>query len=315
MKKLKIAILGSNSHIARGLINNFLQSRKFRLHLYTRHSDKVNNFLSSLREFVKDDCMVYKSYRYLAKHAYDVVINCVGVGTLNKLKGDYTKYFTITEDYDNLAINYIRNRYAQVLYICLSSGAVYGRGFSAPVNENTVNSIRVNHVAPEDYYGIVRLNSEAKHRSFKHLNIVDLRLFSYFSRYIDLTDDYFITEIMNCILKKKMLITDNINIARDYVHPEDLYSIISKCLNVSRINTVFDVTSSKPVTKKEMLDYFSSEYGLKYKIVRDLSHISATGMKNVYYSKYPNAKKIGYEPLFSSMDTIKQESKYILNVS
>ena len=312
MKKTKIAIIGSSSHIAKGLISNFLQSGEFSLHLYTRHPDKVINFLNSLREFGKGDCIVYKNYRYLGRHAYNAVINCVGVGTLNKLKGDYTKYFTVTEEYDDLIISYVRDSCPNALYISFSSGAVYGRGFHAPVNENTVNNIRVNHVAPEDYYGIIRLNSEAKHRSFKHLKIVDLRLFSYFSRYIDLTDGYFISEIMNCILKKKILTTDSVNIVRDYVHPKDLYSIVRKCLNANRINTVFDVTSSKPVTKKDILDYFSSEYGLKYKIGRGLSHISATGAKNNYYSKYTNAKKIGYKPLFSSVDTIKQESKHIL---
>ena len=311
-KKTRIAIFGANSHIARTLIGSFLQDKDNILHLCTRSPDKASSFLKAIGESGSKNYAIHAGYKDLYKNSYDVLINCVGVGTFRKLKGDYTQYFTVTEDYDNLAINYIRNYRPQALYICFSSGAVYGRGFPAPINENTANNIRVNHVAAEDYYGIVRLNSEAKHRSLKHLKIIDLRLFSYFSRYIDLTDGYFITEIMNYILKNKILITDSVNIVRDYVHPKDLYLIIRKGMNAGRINSAFDVRSSKPVTKKEILDYFSSEYGLKYKIGRDLSHISATGAKNIYYSKYMNAAGIGYKPVFSSMDTIKQESGYIL---
>ncbi len=312
MKKSKIAILGSTSHIGKGLINNFLRDGEFTLYLFTRSADKVRSFLGSIGKSSDKGCVICEGYRDFVKHFYEVVINCVGVGTLNKLQGKYSRYFTVTEEYDNLVMGYLSDICPDTLYIDFSSGAVYGKECSAPVEENTMNSIRVNHVAAEDYYSIARLNSEAKHRAFKNLSIVDLRLFSYFSRYIDLKDGYFITDIMDCILKRKMLVTDNVNIIRDYIHPRDLYSIIRKCINVSRINTAFDVTSSKPVAKKEILDYFSSEYGLKYEIERSVDHVSATGSKNIYYSKYTNAKKIGYKPVYSSMNTIKLESRYIL---
>jgi len=312
MKQPKIAIFGSTSHIAKGLINNFIQGGEFSLHLYTRSPDKVRSFLGAIGKSTEKDCVIHEGYKNFIKSSYDVVINCVGVGTL-KLRGNYTDYFTVTEEYDNLAIGYLCNSCPDALYISFSSGAVYGREFSAPVEENTMNSIRVNHVATEDYYAIVRLNSEAKHRAFNGLRIVDLRVFSYFSRFIDLTDGYFITEVLDCILNKKVLATNNMNIVRDYVHPEDLFSIIRKCMDVGKINEAFDVTSSKPVEKREILDYFSLEYGLKYEIGRSLSHVSPTGLKNIYCSNYNNVACIGYKPAFSSMDTIKEESKYIIN--
>lgn len=176
-----------------------------------------------------------------------------------------------------------------------------------------MNSIRVNHIATEDYYAIARLNAEAKHRAFNGLRIIDLRIFSYFSRFADLTDGYFITEVIDCVLKKRVLVTDNVNIIRDYIHPEDLFSIIRKCMDAGKINVAFDVTSAKPVEKSEILDYFSSVYGLRYEISRSLNHVSPTGLKNIYCSNYNNAACIGYKPTFSSMDAIKQESKYILN--
>jgi len=312
MNKSKIAILGSTSHIAKGLISNFLRSGEFCLHLYTRSPDKVRSFLGAIGKSPDKDCIIHEGYRDFIKSFYDVIINCVGIGTLNKPGDNYSDYFMVTEKYDNLLIEYLLKK-PDTLYISFSSGAVYGREFSAPVEENTVNSIRVNHVATEDYYAIVRLNSEAKHRAFSGLRIVDLRVFSYFSRFIDLTDGYFITEVLDCILNKKVLATDNVNIVRDYVHPKDLFSIIRKCMDAGKINAALDVTSAKPVEKREILDYFSSKYGLKYEISRSLSHVSPTGSKNIYCSNYNNAACIGYKPAFSSMDAIKEESKYIIN--
>lgn len=313
MKKSKIAILGSTSHIAKGLINNFLQSGEFSLHLHTRLPDKVRSFIASIGKSISKDCVIHEGYNDFLKCSYDAVINCVGVGTMTKLRGDYTQYFTVTEEYDNLIIGYLYNNHPDALYISFSSGAVYGRNFSAPVEENTANSIRVNHVTTADYYGIVRLNAEAKHRAFNWLKIVDLRLFSYFSRFIDLTDGYFITEVLDCIINKKVLLTNNLNIVRDYVHPEDLFSIIRKCMDAGKINAAFDVVSEKPVEKREILDYFSFEYGLKYEMNQSLDHVSATGSKNIYCSKYNKALEIGYKPKFSSMYAIKDESKYIIN--
>ncbi|MEK7072360.1 MAG: NAD-dependent epimerase/dehydratase family protein, partial [Patescibacteria group bacterium] len=260
MKK-NIAILGATSHIAKGLIYNFLQSEEFCLHLYARSADKVNDFLVAIGKCEGKDRFIYNGFADFPNRDYDVVINCVGIGTINKHKGDYAAYFTITEEYDNLVIAYLRRNHPKTLYISFSSGAVYGKVFSAPARENTTNCISVNHINKEDYYAIARLNAEAKHRAFADLNIVDLRLFSYFSRFIDLTDGYFITELLSCILKKKVFVTDNQNIIRDYVHPDDLFVVVMKCLAASHINGAFDVMSARPVEKREVADYFVRKYG------------------------------------------------------
>jgi nucleoside-diphosphate-sugar epimerase len=311
MSKTRIAILGSTSHIAKGLINNFLRGGEFCLHLFTRSPDRLLRFLEGLEESVEQDCVLHEGYDDFAEGSYDVVINCVGVGTLSKLAGNYSSYFMVTEKYDNLIIEHLLEN-PDTLYISISSGAVYGRELSAPANEDTVNHIHVNHITTDDYYAITRLNAETKHRAFGNLRIVDLRVFSYFSRFIDLTDGYFITEIMDCILNEKMLVTDEVNMVRDYIHTEDLFSIIRKCVDAGKINKAFDAVSSKPVEKREILDYFSLEYGLKYEISRFSSHASATGKKNIYCSNYNNVACIGYEPTYSSMDVIKQESQHIL---
>lgn len=315
MKTTTVAILGSTSHIAKGLINNFLQREDVCLHLYTRSPENFLSFLDSIGKSPNKCCVIHDNYEDFTKCFYDVIINCVGVGTASKLSGNYSRYFTVTEEYDNLAIGYVRDMCPDALYISFSSGAVYGRELAAAAEENTAHCIRVNHIATHDYYAIARLNAEAKHRAFTHLNIVDLRIFSYFSRFIDLTDGYFITDAMNSILNKKTLVTDAVNIIRDYVHPADLFSIIKKCMDTGKINAALDVISAKPASKKEILDYLSQEYGLQYEIGQSVSNTSATGAKNIYCSNYNNASCLDYQPAFSSMDAIKGESKHIINRS
>ncbi|MFA7653857.1 MAG: NAD(P)-dependent oxidoreductase [Candidatus Magasanikbacteria bacterium] len=312
MGNLKIAILGATSNIARGLISNFLLDSKVELHLYTRSPEKLKIFFDALH-CPNQPRTINVGYQEFGNNPYDVIINCIGVGTRNKLQGDYTLYLTVTEEYDNMVIKYLCNICPNAIYISFSSGVVYGGEFLAPAEEDTKNIIPVNHIKSEEYYTIARLNSETKHRSFNHLNIVDLRIFSYFSRYSSMGDSYFITDVMNSILNNKILITDNVNIVRDFIHPQDLYSMICQCIAAKRINSAFDVSSSKPVEKREIINYFASEYGLKYEIGWAANHASPTGVKNNYYSRNNKSFKFGYKPVYSSMDAIKDESGFILS--
>lgn len=310
---MKIAIMGATSHIAKGLTERFLRRREDHLYLFARSADKITELASNNAAFNGANYTICSNYSDFHSYAYDVIVNCIGVGTLNKHRGDYTLYFTVPEAFDNMAIDYINGRSRNTLYISMGSGAVYGNDHSAPVDENSVNRVKVNRITAQDYYSISRLNAEAKHRAFSRLNIIDLRVFSYFSRFINLADGYFITEVLNSIQSGKTLVTDPINMVRDYLHPDDLFLMIIKCLNAGNINCAFDVSSSKPVEKREILEYFSTVYGLKYTIGEPLDTFSATGQKSCYCSTYNAAAGIGYIPVYSSMDTIKQESKAILD--
>lgn len=306
---MRIVILGSNSHIAKGLIWHFLQRSDHILHLFTRASDKVKDFIKT-NGLSHRNVIIEEGYQNFSAHHYEAIINCIGAGTPKKLGGNFSNWFVITEKYDNLIIEYLlKNQDAR--YVNFSSGAIYGKNLLEPAKEDTVNRISVNHLPPEDYYSIARLNSEAKHRSFTGLNIVDLRIFSYFSRFIDLSSGYLITEILNCILARKTLETNNENIVRDYVHPEDLFSLVTKCVHENKLNSAFDAVSAKPADKFAMLDFFSEKYGLKYEIRDNMSLYSPNGSKNVYCSKYNKASEIGYRPVFSSMDALEQESAHI----
>lgn len=312
MRKKTVAILGATSHIAKGLIYHFLQSNEYHLHLFARKTDRIDAFLKKNRLPNKAICNVERDFQKLNDQIFDVVINCVGVGTFIRLKGRHYRFFTITEQFDNLAIEYLRRKNPQAVYISFSSGAVYGRRMAEPAHQNSVNEVRVNHILPEDYYGIARINAEAKHRAFPELQIIDLRVFSYFSRFIDLSDGYFITDVINSIRNDTELVTDSSNMTRDYIHPYDLYSIVCSAMASQELNSAADIYSSKSVSKSEILDYFSNQYGLNYQVT-ELVAESATGAKPVYATNYRNAAVFNHTPRYSSMEAISMEAAYLLN--
>ena len=262
MAAKKIAILGSTSHIAKGLIYNISKNDRYDATLFARNIKAAR----PLEEFNKGK--------------YEVVINCIGSTS------------EITEKYDALTLDYLKVN-PSALCINFSSGVVY--------------------IESESPYKTAKIQSEVKHREHPDLNIIDLRLFAYFSRFIDLESEYFITEIIRCVKNKSDFVTGPDDMTRDYVHPQDLFLLVEKCIEKHRINDVYDVYSLKPATKYEILDYFKKVYGLRVVIKDDILISSPTGDKLNYYSENKKAQDLGYYPKFTSLDCISEESCYFLS--
>ena len=305
----RIAILGATSHIAKGLIFNYARRSDCRLYLFARSTDRVAEFLKA----IDPKCIVsVHEFNEFSRDQYDVAINCVGIRKTTDFADRIVSVFQLTEDYDNLVIKYLE-QHPDVIYINFSSGAVYGTDFRAPVDENSRATWEVNKVESSEFYGIAKLNSEIKHRSLKGFKIVDLRVFGYFSRFIDQEAKYLLTEIIACLKSGKELLTDQNNITRDYLHHQDLFALVDKCLERTAVNDVFDAYSRKPAEKREILNYFSRNYGLKYSVREDIDVTSLTGRKDKYFSVSRKAGRLlGYEPEYDSLDCIAQEIKYIL---
>ena len=120
---MNIAILGATSHIAKGLIINFLTKTNHEMSLFGRSNERINNFL--LEE--KLICDRILNYTEFFNYQYDVIINCVGIGRPEKIKEAGYGIFLITENFDNLVIEYL-GKQPQAIYINFSSGAVFGKG-------------------------------------------------------------------------------------------------------------------------------------------------------------------------------------------
>lgn len=310
MKK-KIAILGATSHIAKGLIYGFFKKiDKYEAYFFARNIDRVQEFLRSIDIEYSTDKI--KGFEEFSSFEYDVIINCVGAGTPTKVKELSGEIFELTEKFDNICIDYIKSN-SEVLYINLSSGAVFGKEFDKPITEETKIILDINKLTPNDYYALAKINSEAKHRALKNYNIVDLRVFSYFSRFIDLDGKYLMTEMINSIINKNTFHTNNNNILRDYIHPEDFFNLVEKCIDSKNINEVFDVYSLEPVDKFQIIKSLSEKFNMTYTIEENTDFVNATGIKSTYFSQNKKAGEIGYYPRYSSIECIEEEIKNLLN--
>lgn len=306
----KVAILGAMGHIGKSLIHQFSLKNEFEVSLFSRSKDSIDSFLYT---FISPEAVhlfhTDTNENFIAR-TYDAVINCTGIGNPAIFKNDPRQIFEVTEKFDELVISNLKQN-PDTLYINLSSGAVYGKGIESGALSDTQSLIDINDLKPSDYYGIAKINSEAKHRALSNFNIVDLRIFSFFSRFIDLESTFLIADIIKSIKNKQTFLTNSDNIVRDFTCPSDLYDLIKLLIDKKQINDVFDVYSIKPILKFELLDFFKEKYGLHYQINETSNNQSPTGNKNNYYSKFDKASKIGFMPKFSSLTGIEVEMKYI----
>lgn len=312
-----IAILGATSHLAKNIIYEFGTNRQYQLHLYARSLGHVEAFLEKINYLDNPNIKIYH-LRDFGIYSSDVIINCIGIGNPAKLKEDVHEVFCVTEFYDNLVIDYLKNKSNGALYINLSSGAAYGTEFNTPVNEFSVINLAINHLSAQNYYGITKLYSEAKHRSLDTFNIIDLRIFSFFSRFIALNSKFLVTEILNCLLEDQVFETGSNDLIRDYVSPQDFCNLVRLCIDKhdkQNINDVYDLYSLSPVSKLEMITMFHDEFGLKFNINESASESNMTGNKSIYYTVNKKAEQINYFPSSTSMASIKEEANKILSNS
>lgn len=305
-----IAILGATSHIAKGLIFEFSkQKEEYKLILFVRNKEKLFKFLLEYNINVNLDILGFDDFN---NHNYDVIINCVGVGTPTGYNSLEENILSLNEKYDNMVLNYLTLK-KNTLYIYMSSGAVYGTEYEKPIDEDTVFPICVSKIGEKEYYAISKIYTETKHRALNYLNIVDLRIFSYFSRFVDLNANYLITEMVKAVKEKRIFKTNSVNITRDFITSEDLFNIIEKCMLKDKINCFFDVYSKSPVTKIELIDFFKKNFNMKVEYTDGKNILNVTGTKSLYYSTNRKASKIvDYTPIGTSIENIRKELIFLL---
>ena len=297
---MKISILGARGQIARSLISLYGDNGELsHLELYSRNPERLSSEVEGAKVYPSQD---------FSRHDHDVIINCIGISNLKGRMDSGPEIFHIHETWDNLILDYLRKN-EKSLYISLSSGAVYGRNFQNSVTEKSCFLSGITEILPTDYYAVSKLNSEAKHRSFEKFSIVDLRIFSYISKYIDLESNFLISEIMTAIKNKQVFVTNDANILRDYLHPEDMKQIIDCVIKRWReagvLNDAYNTYGKKPVTKLDMLKGIAGKFDLQYDVRKETNvEHSATGFKMNYCSANKKLKQIGYEPRYSSLDAI-----------
>lgn len=300
-----IAILGATSQIARDFIARSIPTGKD-FFLFSRRPVTVSDWLA--KSALPAQSLGYEKF---SSHEYDAVINFIGLGDPAKLLTAKSSILEVTSEFDSLALAYLKHR-PSTRYIFLSSGAAYGTTFREPASLSTVAQIPVNAISDQDYYSIAKIHAETRHRGLAPLPIVDVRVFSYFSRAFDLSARYFLTDALRAIQTRTELETSPNSMIRDYLTPQDFYLLIDAILQAQPTNDVFDAYTRAPIEKFELLSALEREFGLKYRVVGAPAVVTATGEKPAYFSINRRAASLGYLPTFTSLEGILQEARTIL---
>jgi len=308
---MRIAILGATSQIAKDLIISFSENSNHDLILFARRPDLVIHWLTTIKLNEKYSTHDFGSFG--VDKYFDSIINFVGVGDPAKAVNMGASIFDVTQKYDEMALDYVRQQ-PNCKYIFLSSGAAYNSTFDEPVDRDTKAVVAINNLQPNDWYALAKLSAECRHRSLSHLSIVDIRVFNYFSHTQDLNARFLIMDILRAIQLSKKFITSPENIVRDYIGSQEFYNIVSSILYSDGKNTAIDCYSKQPIDKMSLLQMMKNNFSLDYDIKQAGSLINATGNKINYFSRNYAAEEFGYIPKRKSVDIIKQEMSKIIQI-
>jgi nucleoside-diphosphate-sugar epimerase len=306
---MRIAILGATSQIAKDLILSFAAHSTHELVLYARRPEAVTQWLTQeklAQRYVAADFAAFTSNEH-----FDAILNFVGVGNPAQAAAMGASIFDVTLHYDELALGYVRT-HPQCRYLFLSSGAAYGSSFETPADINTKAVIDINHLQPQDWYGVAKLHAECRHRALPNLSIIDIRVFNYFSCTQDISARFLITDIVRAIRDKNVLKTSSDYIVRDYLHPSDFYKLVNALLSAPAANVAVDCYSRTPIDKPNLLTVMQEKFGLQYEITQASVGVNATGIKPNYYSLNTRASGFGYQPTLTSLEGIVKEMQVIL---
>jgi nucleoside-diphosphate-sugar epimerase len=298
---VRIAILGATSQIAKDLVCTLTQNAGHTLVLFARRPQAVTQWLCEENLAGRHQVSDFSAFN--AEEKFDAVLNFVGVGNPAVAKSMGASIFDITLTYDQMALDYVRQHPA-CKYIFLSSGAAYGSAFDEPVNENTLATVPINHLLPQDWYAAAKLHAECRHRSLQNLPIVDIRVFNYVGPTQDASAAFLTSDILRALKTSTELVTSNANIVRDYIGPEDFCALVGQILAAPPTNTVVDCYTRAPVEKMAMLAAVQERYGLRYQVTQGPAGLSATGYKKNYYSTNHSAQQFGYAPQYTSLENV-----------
>jgi nucleoside-diphosphate-sugar epimerase len=304
-ERLRVAILGATGHVGKVLADGLATTHE--LTLYARRPAVAAAFADALGLAVAIDGL-----DNLASGEHDSLVNCIGVGDPAAVAADPALVYRVTQAADDLALTYLAENPGCTL-VNFSSGAAYCSEFAEPADDDTRAALRAADLRADQHYGLAKLASEGRHRAESSHGIIDLRLFSLFSRHIDVGSAFMMNDVVRCLRSGETLATGSADNTRDYVAPADLCALVGLSIGArDGANLAVDVFSSAPVAKFELLDAMRERFGLRYVVEGGVLGVGATGAKPKYYSLSRKAAQLGYAPSRTSLEALVQEVETLL---
>jgi len=301
----RVAILGATGHVGKVLVAGLADTCA--LTLYARRPEAASAFV---REAGLEASV--ESLDALGRGDHDALVNCIGVGDPRAVAANPDEVYRLSCFADDLAFAYLAQR-PECRLVNISSGAAYCTEFDEPVGDDTPADLRAGHLRDDQHYGLAKLASEGRHRANADLAIIDLRLFSLFSRHINPDAAYLMNGVVRSLRDGSPFITSASDHLRDYVAPRDLAALVSACVaHEQPVNAAFDVFSRAPVGKFELLGALTERFGLHCEVDESLAASGATGSKPAYYSTSRAASILGYRPTATSLETVIEETDALL---
>ncbi len=303
-----VAILGATGYIGKSLASEFYKvEESYGLFLFSRTLPLLESVMHSEVKISENSHCKFSSLEAFGSGSYDVILNCTGMSGFSAIEKDPKSIFTITEEMDEFIFSYL-NAHPETLYINMSSGSVEHPHLCKLTLQERTALVAAGGLDARDYYSIAKINAEELHRKKTHLNIVDVRVFSFFSRFINEGSHFLMAQIMSSLKNKKIFETDENDIVRDYVCSEDLFSLITLIIKKGKINDFFSAYSKGPTSKMNLLVFLATHFYLQV-AVKENEKKDIQLKKNEYFPVSKKAEILGYHPKFDSLAGIEHELK------
>lgn len=256
-----LLIIGGTGFVGKAIINYFetrnpLQITKIIILSRNAKNKKIKKILKKKIKIIKISADIIKINKLPTA---DYIIYCAILKNYDRdLKG--------VKNYKKLAIKH--HLQSKILY--LSSGAVYG----VQKNKNNFKESFLNKFKKNNFkngykkkYSLIKLKNEKlfKELGKKGLNVSIARCFSFVGPDLPLNSHYVIGNIIDNILKKKMInIKANYKIMRSYMYSDDLVRWLIKILqNSTNKCPIYNVGSDDKVSIHQVSENLAKKFNLK----------------------------------------------------
>jgi len=298
---MRVAILGAGSYVSRAILPGLLRSTDWEALLHTRAPEPLTRWAVG-RGLPRERISVLSSSEF-GSRAFDVVVNFVGAGDPRLVNEMGEAIVAVTAEWDLRALQVLR-QHPSTAYIFASSGVATGEDFMLPREPGAP----LKAPASGDHYARAKAEAEARHREHGDLSIVDLRLYSFYSADMGARLGYLVCAMLQSALAGSVLTTDRHDIARDYLHPDDLVSAIVAAVRSTPLNGAYDLASVAPVRKFELLRRFHEKFNLQWQVRSSTSKPD----KLNYYSRDRALSRYGFVPKLSALEAVMDQATAFL---
>ena len=294
----KVCIIGGNGFLGTKYIE-LTNKKNVDIIIFDKKVIKKKNKI----KYIYGDCLSINTLKKIP-NKIDILIFMVGqVGGPESVNiENLENYFenncqTLVNFLENIKKNQIKK------IIFFSTEHVYGD------NHKNLNNYLQTEQQPKNYYGVTKLISEKILKNFYKKSKINIDILR-FPRVINQGDNSLLTNLINTVLKKKILKIDSINTKFNFLYISDLIKAIDCCS--FKINTGFRILNifncDKPINLKQISEIIKKTFKIKFlvKYKSKSNKLSHNPNELFLNNKKFNKNEINWIPSLNNKDIIKK---------